>query len=118
MKLPIVSDIHGNWPALRAVMEAEPDADRTLCLGDLVNYGPQPTECVAWAQPRPGTPQAAYAVWNDGEVTLRRVPYDIKETLRAYRDLDLNPDSATALRAILLFGAELSAHLIKCSLET
>jgi hypothetical protein len=37
MKLPIVSDIHGNWPALRAVMEAEPEADRTLCLGDLVN---------------------------------------------------------------------------------
>jgi len=49
MKCLIVSDIHGNWPALQAVLAAEPDADQILCLGDLVNYGPQPTECVAWA---------------------------------------------------------------------
>lgn len=37
MKLLIVSDIHGKWPALRAVLEAEFNADRILCLGDLVN---------------------------------------------------------------------------------
>ena len=45
----ILSDIHGNWPALPAVLAAEPDADQILCLGDLVNYGPQPAECVRWA---------------------------------------------------------------------
>jgi predicted phosphodiesterase len=49
MKALILSDIHGNWPALQAVLAAEPDADQILCLGDLVNYGPQPEECVAWA---------------------------------------------------------------------
>ncbi len=49
MKVLILSDIHGNWPALQAVLSAEPDADQILCLGDLVNYGPQPAECVAWA---------------------------------------------------------------------
>lgn len=49
MKALIVSDIHGNWPALQAVLAAESDADQILCLGDLVNYGPQPKECVAWA---------------------------------------------------------------------
>ncbi len=43
MKLLIVSDIHSNWPALRAIDE---DADRVICLGDLVDYGPQPSECV------------------------------------------------------------------------
>jgi predicted phosphodiesterase len=42
--------IHGNWPALQAVLKAEPNVDQILCLGDLVNYGPQPVECVAWAQ--------------------------------------------------------------------
>jgi putative phosphoesterase len=52
MKLLIVSDIHGNWPALQAVLRAEPDADQILCLGDLVNYGPQPAECVRWAMQR------------------------------------------------------------------
>jgi predicted phosphodiesterase len=49
MKCLVVSDIHGNWPALQAVLSTERDADRILCLGDLVNYGPQPAECVAWA---------------------------------------------------------------------
>ena len=50
MKMLIVSDIHANWPALRAVLEAESDAGGVLCLGDLVNFGPQPAECVAWAE--------------------------------------------------------------------
>jgi len=49
MKSLILSDIHANWPALQAVLAAEQDADQILCLGDLVNYGPQPAECVAWA---------------------------------------------------------------------
>ena len=29
-------------------------------------------------QPRDGDPTAAYAIWADGEITLRRVPYDIE----------------------------------------
>ncbi len=39
MKILVLSDIHANWLALQAVSRAEPDADRILCLGDLVNYG-------------------------------------------------------------------------------
>jgi predicted phosphodiesterase len=49
MKILILSDIHGNWPALQAVLEAESGIEAFLCLGDLVNYGPQPVECVRWA---------------------------------------------------------------------
>ena len=49
MKALLLSDIHGNWPALQAVLRAEADANHIICLGDLVNYGPQPAECVAWA---------------------------------------------------------------------
>lgn len=49
MKVLIVSDIHGNLAALRAVLRAEPNIDATICLGDLVNFGPHPCECVAWA---------------------------------------------------------------------
>jgi predicted phosphodiesterase len=49
MKALLLSDIHGNWPALQAVLHAEADADQIICLGDLVNYGPQPAECVGWA---------------------------------------------------------------------
>ena len=49
MKVLIVSDIHANWTALRTVLAAEQDYDNSLCLGDLVDYGPQPFECVGWA---------------------------------------------------------------------
>ena len=49
MKILLISDLHGNWPALQAVLAAEPEVDQILCLGDLVNYGPQPAECVRWA---------------------------------------------------------------------
>ena len=49
MKLLILSDIHANWPALSAVLQAEPQHDDILCLGDLVDYGPHPLECVQWA---------------------------------------------------------------------
>ncbi|MDW7731803.1 MAG: metallophosphoesterase family protein [Methanolobus sp.] len=44
MKLLIISDIHGNKEALDAVM-AVPH-DEVICLGDLVDYGPSPGECV------------------------------------------------------------------------
>jgi predicted phosphodiesterase len=49
MKVLIFSDIHANWAALRAVLAAEPEAEKMLCLGDVVAYGPQPVECVQWA---------------------------------------------------------------------
>ncbi len=47
MRVLIVSDIHANWPALQAVVTAEPH-DRLICLGDLVDYGPHPQPCLAY----------------------------------------------------------------------
>lgn len=46
MRILVVSDIHANWPALAAIDESY---DVCLCLGDLVDYGPMPGECVRWA---------------------------------------------------------------------
>ncbi len=48
MKLLILSDIHGNWPALEAVLAAEPEHDAAVFCGDVVDYGPQPVECLRW----------------------------------------------------------------------
>jgi predicted phosphodiesterase len=47
MRVLVVSDIHANWPALRAICE---DADVVVCLGDIVSYGPFPAECLAWVR--------------------------------------------------------------------
>lgn len=44
MRLLIISDVHGNKEALDAVM-AVPH-DEVICLGDLVDYGPSPGECI------------------------------------------------------------------------
>ena len=43
MRILVVSDIHANWPALAAIDEPH---DLCLCLGDLVDYGPDPAPCV------------------------------------------------------------------------
>jgi len=42
----VFSDVHGNLPALEAILAdiARRGAARTLCLGDLVGYGPAPNE--------------------------------------------------------------------------
>ncbi|HUA69257.1 MAG TPA: metallophosphoesterase family protein [Candidatus Saccharimonadales bacterium] len=241
MKVLIISDIHGNWPALRAVLEAEPDVTQIICLGDLVNYGPHPVECVSWAkeaspigiflqgnhdralgmdtdphcsssyvalaaatqrvteellghelkeflaslnpsvhfrngqdtcfachatpkdplyhymppnsavslweseiivaqhpdylffghthlplknrfrrtliinpgsvgQPKDGDPRAAYAIWENGEITLRRTPYEIEETIRAYESFGLESHIRDSLCEVLRTGGNLPAE--------
>jgi diadenosine tetraphosphatase ApaH/serine/threonine PP2A family protein phosphatase len=45
----ILSDVHGNLPAIEAVMASlrkGPALDGCLCLGDAVGYGSDPNECV------------------------------------------------------------------------
>lgn len=48
MRTAIVSDIHGNLEALQAVLTdlRTQGCDRTICLGDIVGYGPNPCECL------------------------------------------------------------------------
>jgi len=47
-----LSDIHANWEALNAVLRdaASRRYHAILCLGDIVGYGPNPNEVVAWAR--------------------------------------------------------------------
>src|SRR5436309_12203518 len=49
MRILLVTDIHGNWPALQAL--AEP-FDVCLCLGDLVDYALEPAPCIDWVRQR------------------------------------------------------------------
>ena len=49
MRTAVISDVHGNLAALEAVLAAvDAEApDELWCLGDLVGYGPRPSECCA-----------------------------------------------------------------------
>jgi len=54
----ILSDIHANFQALEAVVQdatavarkQEADSLHFIVLGDVVDYGPQPNECMAWTR--------------------------------------------------------------------
>ena len=48
MRTAIISDIHANLEALQVVLEhiRSQNVDHTICLGDVLGYGPNPVECV------------------------------------------------------------------------
>ncbi|MGP1345079.1 MAG: metallophosphoesterase family protein [Phycisphaerales bacterium] len=48
MRLALLADIHGNFEALRSVLGdiRRVGADRIVCLGDTVGYGPEPGACL------------------------------------------------------------------------
>jgi diadenosine tetraphosphatase ApaH/serine/threonine PP2A family protein phosphatase len=46
MRYLIVADVHSNLEALEAILADAGPAEATLCLGDLVGYGPDPNACV------------------------------------------------------------------------
>jgi predicted phosphodiesterase len=46
MRIAVLSDIHGNLPALQAVLDKVKPFDRIWQLGDIVGYGPQPNEVI------------------------------------------------------------------------
>lgn len=53
MRALIITDIHGNLPALQAVLEDAGNVDAVWCLGDVVGYGPSPNECVQLVRLQP-----------------------------------------------------------------
>ena len=85
MRAAVLSDIHGNLPALEVVLaaiEAEgPDA--VWCLGDLVGYGPWPNEVTALVRERADV----CLVGNHDLVALGTAGVDVEE---------FNPEAAQA----------------------
>jgi diadenosine tetraphosphatase ApaH/serine/threonine PP2A family protein phosphatase len=52
MKYAIISDIHGNFEALKAVLKGieKTGADKFICLGDIIGYGADIHECISEVQ--------------------------------------------------------------------
>ncbi|WP_049986424.1 metallophosphoesterase family protein [Halobellus rufus] len=47
MKIGLISDVHANLPALEAVLDAAPEIDVWIHAGDIVGYGPWPSETIS-----------------------------------------------------------------------
>jgi predicted phosphodiesterase len=54
LRVAVLSDIHANLPALRAVLDAvdEAEVEEVWCLGDVVGYGAQPDACTELVRER------------------------------------------------------------------
>lgn len=50
MKTLILSDIHANFPALQAVLNEDGNYNSLIFLGDVVDYGPHPKECLTFVK--------------------------------------------------------------------
>ena len=46
MLIAAIADLHGNKPALDAVMDDMPAVDQVVCAGDVVGYNPWPAACI------------------------------------------------------------------------
>ena len=55
-------------------------------------------------QPKDGGPDASYAVWQDGEVMLRKVAYPVDRTVAKIKELPLPTGIAIALEHLLRTG--------------
>ncbi|MBV9763927.1 MAG: metallophosphoesterase family protein [Acidobacteriaceae bacterium] len=51
MQFLILSDLHANWHALKAVLaDAKDKYEQIICCGDLVGYNPHPARVLAWTR--------------------------------------------------------------------
>ena len=104
MRLGLLADVHGNLPALEAVLDAlaEQRVDGLLCAGDLVGYGPFPNEVVA----RVGEVCRATVAGNHDLAALGALSFDAwpplaRETLLWTQSV-LGPGARAALAALPL----------------
>jgi putative phosphoesterase len=103
MKLVIVSDIHGNYDAWRALPA---DYDEVWVLGDLVNYGPQPAEVVAEVMERASLVVQGnhdYAVGNEDDSLWTPRYRLIAEATRRFTSSVLNHRQKVYLRNLPLY---------------
>ncbi|MGA2141592.1 MAG: metallophosphoesterase family protein [Brevinematales bacterium] len=120
MKYFVISDIHSNYDALKAFADfIKPlfsAGDVLFCLGDLIGYGPEPSECISWIADK-----CDYVISGNHErmlldKTLREFANDIARRAIEWADEKLSggeksylkklPDMAdTGIRIILAHGS-------------
>ena len=102
MRYGVISDVHGNLPALEEALRAlQPErVDGYICAGDLVGYGPMPNECVA----RVSELGALCAAGNHDLMAIGALPYEqatplVRDTMRFTREV-LSPHARDYLASL------------------
>jgi predicted phosphodiesterase len=104
MRFGVIADIHGNLPALQAVVSTleQMGVDGYICLGDIVGYGPFPDACVELvASLRATTVAGNHDLMAVGRLADAGCSSLALETLRWTRDV-LGESSRTYLGALPL----------------
>mgnify|MGYP001824539197 FL=1 len=94
MQIALISDIHGNLPALEAVLTElqSEDIDQLICLGDVALFGPQPREVLARLRELSGT----MVLGNTDAWALDPGPYEVRDE-ESYRYFDVESWGAQQL---------------------
>jgi putative phosphoesterase len=61
-------------------------------------------------QPKHGVPEACYAIWEDGKITLGSVAYDVEQTVEKLGRLSLSADVFDDLAFVLRHGSAPPVH--------
>jgi len=95
----VLSDIHSNSEALKAVLDDASPVDQVWCLGDVVGYGPDPNGCVELLRAMPHLCIAGNHDWATlGRLDLRDFNPDAREA-NLWNRQQLTPDNLAYLEA-------------------
>lgn len=115
MRIAVISDVHGNLPALESVLHdiACRGADAIWCLGDIAFKGPTPAECIQLLRDRGPSASSAtrmsscslsQLVTGPGRVPLRnrRVPALPRRRLAVYRTISGTSNTWPSMNSSIL----------------
>ncbi len=100
-RILVISDVHANITALKAVLAAAGKVDQVWCLGDIAGYGPDPNECIEVIS---NLPKLTCMMGNHdfaaiGDMALETFNTDAKKALLWQRD-ELSRASKEFLRTL------------------
>jgi predicted phosphodiesterase len=101
MRILVISDIHANYTALKAVLKDAGPVDETWCLGDMVGYGPDPNAVVEQIRE---IPNLTCILGNHDMAVIGKIPFeafngDARRTLE-YHERVLSADNMDYLRVL------------------
>ncbi len=100
MRCLVLSDIHSNLEAFKAVLEDAGAVDQVWCLGDVVGYGPDPNACVELLRSLPHRCVAGNHDWATlGKLDLQDFNPDARDA-NLWNRQQLTPDNLAYLEAL------------------